>query len=295
MATTQPGRQTKRPAFVESTRATLAAEVAADAPVFDPTTLRGLPAPAQRFLGRALPAGVRLSSMVELDMEGEIKLGGRWIGFTAEQILRAGVGFVWTPIVGGRFLRFVGADALGPDEARIDFRFHGRIPIVRGSGPDIRRSAQGRLAAETVAWLPQALTPQSGARWTGVDDERAIVTINAAGVDVDVDVAVDRDGRIRSLGLQRWKDAAKPPEFAPFGGSVDATFVAGNGVRIAGSGTVGWDWHTPREPDGVCFRYRIRAADFGRVATTPAPTADRADPGVTTAYPPPTPIRSPHL
>lgn len=283
MVTTQPRRQAKWPAFAESSWATLAPQAAAEPPVFDPTTLRGLPAPAQRFLGRAVPAGVRLSSTVQLDMEGEIKLGGRWIGFTAEQILRAGVGFVWAPVVGGRFLRFIGADALGPDEARIEFRLWGRIPIVRGSGPDIRRSAQGRLAGETVAWLPQALTPQSGARWTGVDDERAIVTIDAAGADVDVEVAVDGDGQIRWLGLQRWKDSAKPPEYASFGGSVDATFVAGNGVRIAGNGAVGWDWHTTGEPDGVFFRYRVRSADFGGAAATPAPTADIADPGVTTA------------
>ena len=112
MATTQRGPQSKRPAFAELTWATLAAEPAAEPLGFDPTTLRGLPSPAQRFLARALPAGVRLSSRVELDMEGEIKLGGRWFGFTAEQILRAGVGFVWAPVVGGRLWRFVGADAL---------------------------------------------------------------------------------------------------------------------------------------------------------------------------------------
>jgi len=267
LVTTQLGWQSKRPAFAVLTWATLAAEPAAEPPVFDPTTLRGLPSPAQRFLARALPAGVRLSSRVELDMEGEIKLGGRWFGFTAEQILRAEVGFVWAPVVGGRLWRFVGADALGPDDARIEFRLHGRIPIVRGSGPDIRRSAQGRLAAETVAWLPQALAPQSGARWVGVDDERAIVTIRAAGVDVDVNVSVDDDGQICSLGLQRWKDSAKPPVYASFGGSVESSFVADNGVRIAGHGAVGWSWNTSQESDEVFFRYRITSADFGSTAS----------------------------
>ena len=105
-------------------------------------------------------------------MRGEIRLAGRWLPFTAEQLLRASTGFVWAPIVGGRLIRFAGADALGPDGARIEFRLHGRIPIVRGSGADIARSANGRLAAETVAWLPAALTPQAGARWIAVDTTR---------------------------------------------------------------------------------------------------------------------------
>lgn len=263
MFTVTSTRYPKRPDFADSAWAELVAAALADSPAFDPATLRDLPSPARRFLARALPAGVSLSSTVEIDMDGEIKLGGRWHRFTAEQILTAGVGFVWAPVVGGRLLRFTGADVLGPHDARIEFRLHGRIPVVRGTGPDIRRSAQGRLAAETVAWLPQALAPQSGARWVGIDDERAIVTLDAAGAAIDVDVAVDADGQIRRLGLQRWNDSARPPADVPFGGSVDSIHTAANGVRIAGTGTVGWDWQTPQQATGVFFRYRITAARFG--------------------------------
>ena len=248
--------------FADSTWSALAAPHDDDVGVFDPATLHDLPAPAQRLLSRSLPANVALSSLVRLDMDGEIKLGSRWFDFTAQQVLRAGVGFVWAPVVGGRILRFAGADSLGPDGAQIEFKLHGVIPVMRASGPDVYRSAQGRLAAETVAWLPQALTPQAGARWVGIDDERAIVTIGAAGADVDVQVAIDDDGQVRWIGLDRWNSAAKPPAFASFGGSVSSTYTASNGVCIAGGGAVGWDWHTPSEADGVFFRYRVTAADF---------------------------------
>jgi hypothetical protein len=255
-------RLTKHPDFAEAAWTALATAPADVAPRFDPATLHALPPPARRFLAAALPDGVVLSETIELEMDGAIKLGGRWLGFHARQILRPGAGFVWAPVVGGRILRFVGADVLHADEARMEFRLHGRIPVVRSAGPDIRRSAQGRLAAETVAWSPQALTPQAGARWVGIDDERAIVTIAAAGADVGVEVAVSDDGQLRTLGLQRWQDSAKPPTLAPFGGSVDSTFTADNGVRIAGRGTVGWDWHTPQQRDGVFFRYQITGARF---------------------------------
>lgn len=259
-------RPLRRARFATAAWASLAADSAGRAPVFDRTTLHGLPPPARRYLARALPDGLPLSSEVELQMDGEIKLGGRWLRFTADQILRAGVGFVWAPVVGGRVLRFVGADMLTRGEARMDFRLHGRIPVVRATGPDVRRSAQGRLAAETVVWLPQALTPQMGARWRAIDDVRAIVMVNAAGDEVEVEVAVDEDGRLRWLVLQRWNGSAKPPTYAPFGGSVDSIHTATNGVRIAGTGTVGWDWRTSRQRDGEFFRYRITAATFGAPA-----------------------------
>jgi hypothetical protein len=262
VSTNNAGRRVKLPAFAARGWTALADGSPAEPTAFDPTTLADLPPPARRLLGRALPSGVALSTTVELSMEGEIELGGRWFPFTAEQILRAREGFVWSPIVGGRMVRFVGADLLTADDARMEFRLHGLIPVVRTAGPDVRRSAQGRLAAETVAWLPHALTPQLGARWTAVDDERAIVTLDAAGSDIDVEVVVDGDGRIRRAGLDRWNGSVDPPRLEPFGASVDSTFTASNGVGIAGSGTAGWGFGTADEADGVFFRYRITAATF---------------------------------
>jgi hypothetical protein len=262
MSTDKIGRRAKLPALAERGWTALSGEPPVEPSAFDPATLADLPAPAQRLLGRALPSGVALSTTVELSMEGEIRLGSRWFPFTAEQILRAGEGFVWSPVVGGRLVRFVGADLLTADDARMEFRLHGLIPVVRAAGSDVRRSAQGRLAAETVAWLPQALTPQVGALWTPVDDERAVVTLEAAGSDIDVEVVVDVDGRIRRAGLDRWNGSADPPRLEPFGASIDSTYTAPNGVDIAGSGTAGWNFGTADEADGIFFRYRITGAAF---------------------------------
>ena len=262
MSRNNAGRRVKLPTFAERGWTALSDGSPVEPAAFDPATLAGLPPPAQRLLDRALPSGVALSTTVELSMEGEIELGGRWFPFTAEQILRAGEGFVWSPVVGGRLVRFVGADLLTADDARMEFRLHGLIPVARAAGPDVRRSAQGRLAAETVAWLPHALTPQLGARWTAVDDERAIVTLNAAGSDIDVEVFVDGDGRILRSGLDRWNGSVDPPRLQPFGASVDSVYTASNGVGIAGSGTAGWGFGTVDEADGVFFRYRITAAAF---------------------------------
>lgn len=250
-----------KPESAATTWATLAEPTAAPVPRFDPETLVGLPAPTRRLLGRALPVGTPLRSTVTVEMRGEIKLG-RWLPFRADQILAAGVGFVWQPVVGGRVLRFTGADLLGPGEARMEFRLHGVVPVARASGSDVARSAAGRLAAETVAWLPQALTPQAGAQWTAIDDARAVVTLEAAGATVEVGVEVDADGRLRSIGLQRWKDSDDPPGERPFGGTVDEELLTAAGVRIAGAGAVGWGWGTPQWDEGEFFRYRVTSATF---------------------------------
>lgn len=262
--------------FAETTWRELEAVAGAETDLFDRSTLKDLPPPAQRFLAAALPEHTPLHRVVRLGMDGEIKLGGRWLAFTARQILRAGVGFVWSPAIGGRFLRFTGTDALGPGGARIEFRLHGLIPVVKDSGPDVAHSAAGRLGVETAAWLPHALTPQAGARWEAIDDTRSAVTIDVADRPVRIEVAIDADGRMQWLGLARWRDSAKPPGYAPFGGTVDSALEVAGGVKIAGSGTVGWDWHTPNEPDGVFFRYRINFADFGSTNTDGRPPECRS-------------------
>ena len=141
------------------------------------------------------------------------------------------------------------------------FALYGRIPIVDACGPDVDRSAAGRLAAETVAWLPQALTPQAGASWTPIDDARATVTIPVPAGTVDVRLSVDADGRLVDISLQRWNDSARPPRDEPFGGTVTSMLDV-DGVRIAGTGSVGWGHGTPEHDAGVFFRYRVTTARF---------------------------------
>lgn len=230
---------------------------APDGPAFDPSTIDHLPEPAQRWLRHALPDGVPLRRSVELRMTGRIRLGGRWLPFTAEQVLRAGVGFVWKPVVGGGLLRFTGADLLGPDDARMEFRLHGLVPLVRADGDDVARSAAGRLAAETVAWLPQAATPQLGAHWTVDDDDHAVVSLATPSGPVAVRITVDHLGRLTALHLDRWNGSADPPAYAPFGGELTADVMTTDGVRIAGDGTVGWDHDTPAWDQGRFFEFSL--------------------------------------
>ena len=178
--------------------------------LFDPASLDELPAAAARFLRRALPNGTPLVSVTTLAMTGRIKLGRRWFPYRADQVLQAGRGFVWVPTV-GRIVRFVGVDMLDESGGRMQFALFGRVPVVDEDGPAITRSAAGRLAVETAAWLPQALTPQSGALWRPVDERRAAVSLPGIVDQPDVEVTVDDDGRLLSVRVERWNASTKPP------------------------------------------------------------------------------------
>lgn len=233
-----------------------------DDPLFDPGTLSGFPTPAQRLLARALPAGVPLRRTIVLRMHGRIRLKRWWLPFTAEQVLEAGTAFAWRPVVGGRLLRFTGANELGPEGARTAFRFHGRVPVVDATGPDVDRSAPGRLAAETVVWLPQALTPQAGVVWVPIGEETGSVTIGTPAGHIAAEVDVDMEGRVTGVALERWGDPEGSGNYAAhrFGGRMDAEFITDAGVRIAGAGSVGGGWGMADWPAGDFFRFEIDRA-----------------------------------
>ena len=229
---------------------------------FDPESLEALPEPARRFLARALPAEVALRRAAVLQMVGEIKLGPRWFPFHADEVLRSGVGVVWRPVVGGRILRFVGADVVSPEWSSMEFRLHGWIPMVRAEGEEIARSGAGRLAGEVAMWLPQALTPQAGATWSGIDEHRAVVRLPAGRRSLDVEIDVDDEGRLRSVSMQRWSTAVKPHAELPFGAMATDELVTSEGVRIIAAGAAGWNWGTSGWADGEFFRFRITDVRF---------------------------------
>lgn len=242
--------------------------------VFWPEEIADLPAPAQRLLTRALIPDIELTPTVLLEMEGDIKLK-RWMPFRARQILRAGTGFVWEAAVGKPPISFSGGDSYWQGRGTLDFRLWGILPVARAAGPDIDRSAAGRLAAETVAWAPQALTPQMGAAWAPIDSTTAVVTLPIGDDTVDVAVTVDQTGRLRELAMQRWGDADHVSfDLYPFGGSVDNHDAFG-GITIAAAGRVGWRWGTQRQAEGEFFHYRITHGHLPATTHAKRPWPDR--------------------
>jgi hypothetical protein len=220
---------------------------------FQPASVEGLPAPARRWLTHAIAPGTGLRSSVELTMHGEIRLG-RWRRFRATEVLSLAEGFTWSARVGmvSGFDRYLG----GRGEMR--WKALGLVPVQVARGPDIDRSAAGRLAGEAV-FTPAALLD---VRWEALDDRRAVAHVPVGGRDHLVTYDVASDGALVSQTTMRWGNPDGVFAERPMGPVVDAerTF---DGFTVPSTFRAGW-WDTPEElGDGEFFRCTIEGARFG--------------------------------
>lgn len=222
------------------------ADPGSDRPVrFAPDTVADLPEPARRRLRHAVAPGARLATSLQLTMRGRIRLGA-WRAFTATQIL-APDGFVWSATARVAGLPVSGFDRWSAGSGQMHWRLAGLVPVVSATGPDVSRSAAGRLAAELTALLPTAYADASWA--AGPDPDTAVATWRIDGQDEDVRLRVDPDGGLREITMQRWGDPGGAP-FAryPFGVAVGAERVF-DGVRIPTRLRAGWWWGSPRQTE----------------------------------------------
>lgn len=171
---------------------------------FERVMVDGLPAPAQRWLLRAIVPGAQLARSVELRMSGTLRLDDEApFEMTAEQVLAPPRGFVWRAHVSRGKVRIRGYDRYAAGAGELRWWAYGLVPVVTDAGPDVTRSAAGRLAGE-AALLPSMLLPQHGAVWEAIDDDvaRATLAIDDEPVTFLIDVAPD--GRLRRVTIRRW-------------------------------------------------------------------------------------------
>ena len=116
---------------------------------FDPAMISGFPEPAHRWLRHAIAPGTPLWDSVELTMHGRIKLG-RWRPFTARQVLSPPGGYTWAATARLAGLPVTGYDRLISGAGEMRWRLLRLFPVLTAAGPDITRSAYGRMAGEIV-------------------------------------------------------------------------------------------------------------------------------------------------
>jgi hypothetical protein len=176
---------------------------------FDPDMVSHLPAPARRYLLRAIIPGTPLARAVQLRMHGGIRLQRKKdpAPFTAEQII-ADSGYIWKARAQTGALLISGYDRLLHDEAELRWWVFDTLPVVSASGANVSKSAAGRLAGEHI-FLPSLLLPQLGAQWQPINDASAIVRVTIGIEEVDVTVTVAENGRLLSLAVNRWNSSVE--------------------------------------------------------------------------------------
>ena len=230
----------------------------AAAETFDPAATMGLPEPARRWLSHAIAPGTPLWSRVELTMHGQIKLG-RWRPFTARQVLTLPDGYIWAARTRLAGLPVAGYDRLESGAGEMRWRLLRLIPVLTASGPDVTRSARGRLAGE-IALIPTAFRH---AAWSQAECANTAIATWQFGDDTEsAELRVKQSGQLAEIRVNRWGNPGGAPFGRyPFGVRVEPESTFG-GITIPSVLRAGWWWGTERQQEGEFFRAEITGAVF---------------------------------
>ena len=227
---------------------------------FDPAQLAALPEPVRRYLQHAIIPGTPLASAVRLRMHGEIKLK-RWYAFTAEQVIYWSRGFIWQASTRIGALTIRGSDRYVDGYGATGWKLFGIVPFITASGPNITRSAAGRVNLECL-WLPSVLCGEDVC-WSASDASHIRASFKAHGEMADVDFGIDAAGAPKTLSAPRWGNPEGAAfHYATFGGFAEneATF---GGYTIPTSFRAGWRFGSDRfELEGEFFRAMIESAIY---------------------------------
>lgn len=216
-----------------------------DATPFDPASVEELPGAARRYLLWAVAPGTPRARVMALEMHGTIRLSRDRppLPMTATQLLAPPTEFTWRARTHGGLMRIRGFDRYSAGAGEMRWRLFGVIPVMRASGPDVTRSAAGRLAMESVL-APWALLPGTGVHWEaagGPEHQQALFRMQVGGEMVSTTLTVADDGRPLRVSASRWKEDAGPegPGYLRFDVELEGSIQAG-GYRIPRRIVAGW-------------------------------------------------------
>jgi hypothetical protein len=220
---------------------------------FTAAEIATLPDPVRRHLTAAIAPGTPMARSVSVTMRGSLKLG-RWLPFRARQVLCPARGFVWKARVAGVV---AGSDHYLDGVGGMDWRLLGVRSLVHEQGPDVSRSSAGRGGAEAI-WIPTALLPRFGVRWSAEDDTHISVHHHLGDTALDVHCGLGPDGQLTDLVFPRWGDPDSTGTWGwhPFGGEFTAHRTFG-GMTVPSAGRFGWHYGTDRWPESEFFRFRL--------------------------------------
>lgn len=223
---------------------------------FTEDMVSGLPDPARRYFLHAILPGTPLASRLHWRYSASMKPGEQmpWMSLRAEQILAKERGFVWRARAWRGPLVLTVTDHYLDGEGRMRISLFGLLPVVNATGPDLSKSALGRLLVEGIA-LPSALLPGPHVQIEGVDESRFRAIVSLHGETTPITVTVDQAGRPREMVMPRWGNltADGSYRYIPYGAAVDEERTFG-GYTIPSSVRVGWWYGTDRYLEVIRLR-----------------------------------------
>jgi hypothetical protein len=241
---------------------------APEPPADQPRTVRfadlgELPAPVQRYFRQVLTEGQRMVRTAHLTQEGEFWMG---VGersrrpMRARQVVRPDLpGFVWDARIrmGGGVPAFV-RDAYVNGIASMHAEAAALKQVVDQQGdPELNEGALVRYLAEAT-WLPTALLPACGVRWTAIDDSRATASLTDGDLTVSIEFTFNDTGEIvKSYTPSRPRAMDEGYERAPWG-AVYRGYEQRDGMRVPVDNEVFWYLPEGDQPVGRIHLARTR-------------------------------------
>ena len=166
---------------------------------------------------------------------------GVWKPFTAIEYFSVHPpGFVWDATIRASPLLPVRVrDSYLAGQGSMRGALAGLVPVVDHHGtPEIAAGALVRYLAE-AAWLPTALLPYEGVKWTPIDQSSARVSLTDGPTSVWLDVLFGKNGEIDTVSTVRPRDVKGTPVLTPWMGHFH-DYEAKDGMIIPLAAEVEW-------------------------------------------------------
>jgi uncharacterized protein DUF6920 len=209
---------------------------------FSPKMLEGLPAPVARYFTFAITPRRPLVRRARFSQAGEFSISpGVWKPFTAVEYFSVHPpGFIWDATIRSSPLLPVRVrDSYLAGQGAMRGALAGLVPVVDQHGtPEVAAGTLVRYLAET-AWLPTAMLPCEGVRWTPIDQTSARATLTDGAISVWLDVSFGSNGEIVTVSTMRYRDVKGTPVLTPWAGHFH-DYESKDGMMVPLTGEVEW-------------------------------------------------------
>ena len=204
-----------------------------------------LPPPVARYFRHVLAENQKLIKTATMQQSGRLRTStttDAWSEFTARHVVApAATGFVWIARVAmplATHVRVVDSYIAGVGGGRVSILSAFTVAAEAGD-PELNSGALHRYLSEAV-WYPTALLPQSGVRWSPVDDHAAMATVTDGRTTVSLEFRFNDIGEV--VGIY------SPGRFGRFDQAYSRVpweghfhdYQSRGGMRIPSYGEVGW-------------------------------------------------------
>lgn len=217
--------------------------------------LRSYPDPVARFFRYHLPDGLPQHTFAKVPLKGMIKLVN-WSHFSSKLYAHPFRGFAWQASVKMGILPVKGYDFFYNKQGAMHWSVFNVIPVMKASGEDVSRSAEGRAKMESL-FAPHLMI-HPGIRWEAIDENEITATWKIYQEEQPVHLKLEKNGAVKAAFINRWGNPGGVKTFGyhTFGVNIEK-HLRYKSTMIPAKGNAGWWFGSKQYDDGEFFRFEV--------------------------------------